>query len=59
MNGLSIVILASLLLFTKYLYVSFRAHNVVYVKVPRDKIILMFLSVVVLTNTITWILASL
>lgn len=58
MNGLSIVILTSLLLFAKYLYVTFRSDNVVYVRIPRDKVMMIFLSILALTNTITWILAT-
>ena len=58
MNGLSIVILTSLLLFAKYLYVTFRSDNVVYVRIPRDKVMMIFLCILALTNTITWILAT-
>jgi hypothetical protein len=58
MNGLSIVILTSLLLFAKYLYVTFRSNNVVYVRIPRDKVMIIFLCILALTNTITWILAT-
>jgi len=58
MNGLSIVILTSLLLLLKYLYVTFRSDNVVYVRIPRDKVMMIFLSILALTNTITWILAT-
>jgi hypothetical protein len=58
MNGLSIVILTSLLLFAKYLYVTFRSDNVVYVRIPRDKVMMIFLCILALTNTMTWILAT-
>ncbi len=58
MNGLSIVILTSFLLTAKYLYVTFRSDNVVYVRIPRDKVMMIFLCILALTNTITWILAT-
>jgi hypothetical protein len=58
MNGLSIVILSSLLIFAKYLYITFRSENVVYVRIPRDKVMMIFLCILVLTNTMTWILTS-
>lgn len=58
MNGLSIVIITSLLLLAKYLYVTFRSDNVVYVRIPRDKVMMIFLCILALTNTITWILAT-
>lgn len=58
MNGLSIVLLTSVLLFAKYLYVTFNNGNVVYVRIPRDKVMIMFLCVLLITNTMTWILTS-
>lgn len=58
MNGLSIVLLTSVLLFAKYLYATFNNGNVVYVRIPRDKVMIMFLCVLVITNTMTWLLAS-
>lgn len=58
MNGLSIVLLTSVLLFAKYLYVTFNNGNVVYVRIPRDKVMIMFLCVLVITNTMTWVLIS-
>ncbi len=58
MNGLSIVLLTSVLLFAKYLYVAFNNGNVVYVRIPRDKVMIMFLCVLVITNTMTWVLTS-
>lgn len=58
MNGLSIVLLTSVLLFAKYLYAAFNNGNVVYVRIPRDKVMIMFLCVLVITNTMTWVLTS-
>lgn len=58
MNGLSIVILTSLLLFAKYVYVTFRSDNVVYIRIPRDKVVMIFLCILVLTNTMTWMLTT-
>jgi len=58
MNGLSIVILTSFLLIAKYVYVTFKNDNVIYVRIPRDKVMMIFLCILALTNTMTWVLST-